>query len=169
MTASAADNVIFSFGPGESLSSWRIVNDSVMGGISRSRVESNDGIMLFTGNLSLANNGGFASTRSFVPRELSPKAKGIWVRVRGDGRAYQFRVRIDNYYDGVSYRYPFKTTDGQWTEHRLPFDEFKAVYRGRSVRGAPKLSPLEIRQVGVLLADKLEAPFRLELDWIKTY
>lgn len=43
---------------------WRIVNDGVMGGLSSSRVSVNDDKIIFSGNVSLENNGGFASLRS---------------------------------------------------------------------------------------------------------
>ncbi len=43
---------------------WMVVNDNVMGGISRSRVIINpDGYMSFNGNVSLDYGGGFASVR----------------------------------------------------------------------------------------------------------
>jgi uncharacterized surface protein with fasciclin (FAS1) repeats len=48
---------------------WRIVNDDVMGGISDSRFRIDGGKAVFTGRLSLENNGGFASVRS-PPEQL---------------------------------------------------------------------------------------------------
>ena len=46
------------------LDNWNIVNDDVMGGISTSYLSVSDGkSLIFNGNLSLENNGGFASTR----------------------------------------------------------------------------------------------------------
>ena len=49
----------------ENSSQWRVINDGVMGGLSdgRRRV-SEEGYLEFYGNLSLRNNGGFASVRS---------------------------------------------------------------------------------------------------------
>ena len=45
--------------------SWWTVNDTVMGGVSRSQwVEPIDGLPYFRGVLSLDNNGGFTSVRS---------------------------------------------------------------------------------------------------------
>ena len=56
---------LFEFAGRQALGKWQIVNDGVMGGRSSSRVEQGpDGTMNFSGVLSLANNGGFASTRS---------------------------------------------------------------------------------------------------------
>ena len=42
---------------------WKVVNDTVMGGRSSSRWTSNSSAFIFEGNLSLENNGGFASIR----------------------------------------------------------------------------------------------------------
>ena len=47
---------------------WTIVNDGVMGGRSSSDVElTGDNTALFSGFLSLENNGGFASVRGRFP------------------------------------------------------------------------------------------------------
>ena len=43
------------------IKNWNIVNDDVMGGISRSSLSMNDeNNLIFSGYLSLENNGGFA-------------------------------------------------------------------------------------------------------------
>ena len=66
---------------------WMAVNDGVMGGVSRSRPEvSSRDTLVFTGNLSLENNGGFASVRHVSePFELDQGA-GVLLRVKGDGK-----------------------------------------------------------------------------------
>ncbi len=53
---------------------WRIVNDAVMGGLSSSTVSiNNEGKILFSGNVSLDNNGGFASLRSPIDNYYQAK------------------------------------------------------------------------------------------------
>ena len=50
------------------MQNWSIVNDDVMGGISKSNLSMNDkNNLIFSGYLSLENNGGFASTLKFFP------------------------------------------------------------------------------------------------------
>ena len=44
-----------------------IVNDSVMGGVSQSGLREDPHGMFFEGQVSVENNGGFASMRSSVP------------------------------------------------------------------------------------------------------
>ena len=66
-----------------SAAGWQIVNDSVMGGISRSTLQLHeDGYALFSGTVSLENNGGFASvrTRAQAPMDLSD-FEGLSVQV----------------------------------------------------------------------------------------
>ena len=54
------------------LNNWNIVNDDVMGGVSKSYLSVNDDRnLIFDGYLSLENNGGFASSRLELPKELS--------------------------------------------------------------------------------------------------
>src|SRR5690606_39501342 len=52
----------------------------------------NEGIAVFQGTLSLENNGGFASVRSGAIEQDLGKTHGVVVRVRGDGKTYQFRI-----------------------------------------------------------------------------
>ena len=133
---------------------WRVINDGVMGGVSQSRLERTDrGTAVFAGDLSLENNGGFASVRvRLAACDLSDHA-GLEVRVRGDGRTYQLRLRHDDSFDGVAYRADMETTAGEWRTLRFPFRAVTPTFRGRTVPGAPALDPASIRQIGFLLAD----------------
>jgi hypothetical protein len=53
--------------------------------------------------LSLENNGGFASVRCLVGLTDLSEFAGLAVRVRGDGRPYQLRLRGNDRFDGVAY------------------------------------------------------------------
>ena len=66
---------------------WQTVLDGVMGGLSTGRIEAgNGGTMKFSGELSLENNGGFSQVRTSVPEGLLAGARGLLLRVKGDGR-----------------------------------------------------------------------------------
>ena len=148
---------------------WRIVNDGVMGGVSESEMMAGDSATaIFQGSVSLENNGGFASVR-MISREFNFDGyEGIELRINGDGKKYQFRIRVDNRFDGISYRHIFETKSGEWITVRLPFGEFVPTFRGRILDEDP-LSPDQIQQLGFLIADKQEGTFKLEIDWIKAY
>ena len=150
--------------------SWTIVNDGVMGGRSSSDMELTDeGTAVFSGFVSLDNNGGFASVRArFTLLDLSA-FEGVVLRVRGDGRRYDLRFRMDGGFDGVAYRAEFPTTAGEWTEVRLPFEGFQPSFRGWVPPGADPLDPSRIRQMGILIGDKKEGSFQLEIAWVRGY
>jgi len=147
---------------------WRIVNDGVMGGLSSSRITRTDrGTWIFAGDLSLENNGGFASVRcDLARRDLSDYA-GLALRVRGDGRAYRLRLRTNDRFDGVAYQAGFTTIEAEWTNVRIPFADFAPSYRGRAAPEAGPLDTAEICQLGLMIADGEQAGFSLEVMWIR--
>ena len=63
----------------------------------------------------------------------------------------------------------FDTTPGEWTEIDLPFETFQPSYRGYIPRGIGPLDVARIRQMTVLIGDKKEGQFALEIDWVKAY
>ena len=88
---------------------WVIVNDTVMGGRSKAAITLKDGSLVFSGDLSLQNNGGFASTRRIDQAISWDTGKPFEIKVLGDGRNYQFRLRTNRNVDGVAYVANFKT------------------------------------------------------------
>jgi monofunctional biosynthetic peptidoglycan transglycosylase len=152
----------------EDLSEWSVVNDGVMGGVSRGGLRLSDHETgIFAGVLSLENNGGFASVRASVGHRDLSAYTGLEIRVRGDGRTYQLRLRTDDRFDGVAYRAFFETRAGEWTTVRLPFAAFEPTFRGRTPRNASPLDPGAVHQVGFMLADKQPGAFSLEIDYVK--
>lgn len=148
---------------------WAVVNDGVMGGVSRGGLlRTDDATGLFRGELSLERNGGFASVRTRVG-PIDPDADGLEIRVRGDGRTYQLRLRTDERFDGVAYRAEFATEAGEWTTRRIPFADFEPTFRGRILDGVGPIDPVRVRQLGFLLADKTPGGFELEIDWVRTW
>jgi NADH dehydrogenase [ubiquinone] 1 alpha subcomplex assembly factor 1 len=147
--------------------SWIPINDGVMGGLSQSRIKATDnGTAVFSGIVSLENNGGFASVRAaFEAIDLSDY-NSVVVRIFGDGKRYQLRLRTDNRYDGIAYQASFETTGGAWEEIEIPFSSFLPTYRGRRPRGARPLNTGNICQIGFMITDKQNGPFRLEIKWI---
>lgn len=149
---------------------WYVVNDGVMGGVSQSSLKrTGEDTGIFAGVLSLENNGGFVSVRADIGRSDLSAFNGLEIRVRGDGRTYQLRVRIDDRFDGIAYRAYFETREGEWNTVRVPFNEFLPTFRGRILRDAPELDPSIIHQVGFLLADKKPGPFSLEIDYVRAW
>ncbi len=146
--------------------SWFIVNDGVMGGMSQSQITYTDqGTAVFSGDLSLENNGGFASTRA-VLKETVSGINAVQLRVKGDGRSYSIRFRTTERFDGPSYVANFETTRDSWETITIPLADFVLQFRGYPMRDQPALLGEDIRQVAFLISDKQEGEFQLEIDFI---
>ncbi|MBT5925334.1 MAG: hypothetical protein HOH33_01810 [Verrucomicrobia bacterium] len=168
----AKETVITDFSGSEKIQmNWRITDDRVMGGRSQGQFGiTEQGIMKFSGNLSLENNGGFSSIRSGeVNLDLSDSA-GLALKVKGDGRTYQMRLGTEARYRSwdVSFSAEFQTERNKWTEIRIPFSSFKAGFRGRSLENVA-FDPSNIQRFGILLGDKKPGTFKLEIDSLSTY
>jgi monofunctional biosynthetic peptidoglycan transglycosylase len=148
---------------------WTVVNDGVMGGRSTSTVQEDPtGTIVFAGDVSLENNGGFASVRLPIAESDLSAFGGLRLRLRGDGNRYQIRLRTDDRFDGIAYSARFRTT-GDWETVEIPYAAFEPTFRGVRPRGAPPLDPSRIRQLGFLIADEQAGPFRLEVADLSAY
>jgi NADH dehydrogenase [ubiquinone] 1 alpha subcomplex assembly factor 1 len=149
---------------------WEIINDKIMGGLSESRMSiTADNIALFDGRVSLENNGGFASMRTSIGDLFLDGFRGVAVRVRGDGKRYRLFVRTVDSPEGFSYQSSFVTQADTWLTFHLPFSGFEPFNRGIVVPHAPALPWSDIREVGLMIADKQPGSFRLEIEWVKAY
>ena len=162
--------VLYDFQQSDEVNNWLVVNDGVMGGLSQSEIVlTGSNTAVFQGTVSLENNGGFSSTRTIPQVYNLTGYDGIIVRLKGDGKKYQFRLRMDDRFDGISYRYHFNTDTNKWTTIRIPFSECVPVFRGRVQDGVEPLSANRIQQIGFLISDRQSGLFKLEIDYIKAY
>lgn len=157
--------VIFDFGTEKSLDQWYIVNDGVMGGLSKGTFSlSENGHGVFEGKISLDNNGGFSSVRHrFSPVMIEGRSKAI-IRLRGDGKDYQFRVKASNR-DYHSYVYQFSTS-GDWEEIVIPLEEMYPSFRGRRI-SMDNFSSESFEELTFLIGNKKRETFKLEIDRIE--
>ena len=150
----------------DSVAAWHAIGDAVMGGVSAGQMTYDPrGHAVFSGEVSLANHGGFASVRSPLPSSGCTHASAYLLTVRGDGKRYKFCVRTGSgsEFDGVDYQQPFAPPDGEWATVRLSTADFVPTRRGRFVDNAAALEPARTRQVGFVIADRQAGAFRLEI------
>jgi len=159
--------MLLNFSDGDLASNWEPINDVVMGGASVSCIESSGGgTLVFSGELSLAHGGGFASIRQRSILKSVVDSSSLLLRVRGDGRSYNLRLLTMDSPGEHSYLSSFRTSMGQWTEHRFVPEDFAAKLRGHPAPHAPPLRFQDITGFAFLLADRQEGKFQLELGWI---
>ena len=144
------------------VAAWTTVNDPVMGGRSASTATFGDGGLVFSGNISLDNNGGFASARGPVDPEIGRRAAGatsLGVQALGDGKTYVLKVETGQPW---SYIQRFSTEAGVRRTYDLPVGAFQSVGRFLDpVPAVPPLDPSTISRVAIYILDKQEGPFQL--------
>lgn len=163
-TSTPAVPPLFDFTTPGDVDGWRAVNDTVMGGVSSGELGWSDGMLVFTGELSLDNGGGFASMRSarIEPEEAAEWARrpGPRIEADGDGRAWTVEVRTDD--DDGGWVSTLQTSADGLTEVELPWASFSAVTRFLDPRPtAEPLDPARVVTVAFYLVDGVEGPFRL--------
>ncbi len=133
---------------------WGVLDDVVMGGASTSSLQLQDETALFSGTVTTANSGGFASvrTRNFEPPLDLSNHTGIELQVKGDGQRYKFLMRDEDSWDSVAYAYSFDTTADQWKTVQIPFTEMTAVFRAKTVPDASPINQKQIRSLQLMLS-----------------
>ena len=156
------------FDTAQAVADWRAIDDRVMGGVSRSALRfSAEGHATFKGNVSLEQNGGFASVRSRLGLQGVPGATDCVIEVRGDGKHYKLCLFIVDAFDATSYQAELCPPAYDWGVIRLPLAGFSASLRGRPVLHAPPLSSASIRQVGLMIAGRQAGRFALDIRAIR--
>jgi NADH dehydrogenase [ubiquinone] 1 alpha subcomplex assembly factor 1 len=149
---------------------WRIVNDDVMGGISSSIVfVTEDDKITFSGNVSLENNGGFASLRSQLKNYNFENFSGIEIKLKGDGKHYSISMKETTYFNGYFYTNLFETKKEEWIVAQIPFNQFKLYYFGKDTNSSKKIPLDNIKEISLLIGDKQEGEFKAEIDYIMLY
>jgi len=142
-----------------------VITDEIMGGSSNAYFEQRERSLVFSGEVSLQNNGGFAS--GYIPVDIEDISgnHAFKIRVHGDGRQYGFSVKSDLTIQAV-HRFYFDTYR-QWQEISIYFDQFSPYHRGSARPDRYGINLKKIQSVGFMLADKKDGPFELLIDWIK--
>ena len=90
----ASYTTLFDFTTDANMDRWAVINDGVMGGLSKGKLEvTTEGHGRFSGTVSLENYGGFTSIRCAVADIAVNEGSKIQLRIKGDGKDYQFRVK----------------------------------------------------------------------------
>ena len=161
--SSAPSSALIEFGAGEP--TWYLCNDAVMGGVSSSRLRVNGGVLRFSGQVRLENNGGFSGIRSNPSRYDLSGVSSMVLRVRGDGRRYALQLGTSTT-SGVTYRNEFDTVAGQWTEIKIPLGSLRPTRSGERVQG-PALDARQVAFFGLVIGNGRAERFLLEVDWIR--
>ena len=147
--------------------SWFIVNDNVMGGKSSGGPTFADSAMTFEGQIN-TDGGGFSSVRVDLSSAVLNGFTELVVRARTDGRAYKL-ILEDNLQSRdrrVSQQGDLSFTDStDWQTATVAFADLQPKIFGRAVE-TEAFRPDLASQLGIMISDGVDGPFRIEIDWI---
>lgn len=156
---------LYNFNSNSNSRDWYIVDDVVMGGRSNGDFKiTDDGHGLFSGSVSLENNGGFSSVRHRFSTKDVASYSGFILRIKGDGKSYQFRAKTSSR-DYASYIYEFETTS-DWMTIEIPFSEMYPSFRGRRLN-QPNFEGNYLSEIAFLIGNKKSQDFELLIDKIE--
>ncbi|MFN1836052.1 CIA30 family protein [Balneola sp. MJW-20] len=163
-TLSMNTQVLFDFNNDDAANQWQIEDDVVMGGRSSGNFSLSDqGYGIFEGEVSLENNGGFSSLQNRHDPISVNKDSKIRLRVKGDGKRYQFRVKRSRR-DYQSYITYFDT-NGEWQEIEIALSDMYPNYRGNRLDG-PNFNHDYFEVTRFFIGNKKPQSFRLLIDEI---
>jgi hypothetical protein len=133
---------------------WGSLDDGVMGGVSASQVQWHEQGLWFGGQVSTANNGGFASirTRNIDPPLNLGQWQGTVLSAQGDGQRYKWILRDTPGWDSLAYCRSFDTDAESPVTVRTLFREMVATRRARMVPDASLLNPAQIYSMQLMLS-----------------
>ncbi|MDF9794849.1 NADH dehydrogenase [ubiquinone] 1 alpha subcomplex assembly factor 1 [Catalinimonas alkaloidigena] len=162
------DNDFFFLSNPQYQADWKCINDTIMGGISKSTAYQNHNNHLeWSGELSLKNNGGFASVRYEILPTINLQAyQGLSIVIIGDNKSYKLNLANQLTPKSPRFQARFHSCTTEQIVH-IPFLELEASIRGRKVEES--FDPSRISMVGFLISEQQEGPFHLTVKSIKPY
>ena len=148
---------------------WVLLSDNVMGGITKSTIEYSNDAVLLTGDISLANYGGFASIKTKYQRFDLSNYNGIKIRYRSANQKFVFTLEDNKYWAKPYYKNAFSSNKNDtWEEAIIYFKDFKEMIIGQPTGNVMPLESLKKTvRLGIMTAEKKEGPFSLEVDYIE--
>ena len=111
----------------------------------------------------MENYGGFSSIRLRQKEIDVASYKYITLKVFGDNKFYQLRIK-SRYYDRHVYAKEFYA-ENEWQVIKIPIKEMKPKFRGRNLR-MKNFNSDSIVEFGILIGNKVNEDFKLLIDYI---
>lgn len=159
------NDLLFNFTKSKTITNWVIIDDGVMGGLSKGNIKLNkNGNGVFSGTISTDNNGGFSLLKHQFNIKKVQNYKRIALRVKGDKKSYQFRIKSSkqDYYSFVA----MFSTSGAWETIVFSFNDFEPQFRGRFL-DKPNYDGETMEEIAFLIGNKTNEEFQLEIKSIK--
>lgn len=162
-TAMSTENKHIDFGS-SMVEPWRAINDGVMGGLSEGEIAWKDTVMLWSGQTSLENNGGFASIRGpWEHHDLRAMNRAI-IRCRGNGGPFKMTLETSQRW-WMPYAYTSFNPNDDWQDVVIDVEDFSwsQAQMGDLRNVAPSQELGDVLRIGLMKYDGTAQPFELEV------
>ncbi|MBL4793767.1 MAG: CIA30 family protein [Alteriqipengyuania sp.] len=157
------------FGDPDEFARWEVVNDGVMGGLSKGHIAQVGDALSFTGTIN-TDGGGFTSLRRELSEGAMAGARTLRIIYSGDARTYKVTLRSDARERGrrIAYRAPLtpEENSGEWSVAVIDLARLETSLFGRQV-DAPAFATEEAHSVGLIIADGVDGDFAMQLKRIE--
>ena len=148
---------------------WEVINDGVMGGLSKGHIEQAGDALSFTGTVN-TNGGGFTSLRRKVPENTMAGARRLRITYAADARTYEVTLRSNARERGrrIAYRAALTPGEsaGEWSVAVIDLAKLETSLFGQQV-DAPAFAAHEAHSVGLIIADGIDGDFAMRLSRIE--
>lgn len=162
------------------------INDTVMGGSSRSVFIVGPDYGKFSGYVTTERNGGFASMK-LVPQDprllkaVLKDSSSLELSVKNlEGENFRFKLQVstERVTNGITWQSDFDlSVSSDFATIHAPFSTFSPTQRGRVVGKRGQLNPVQIESIGLMLSKLNDdgtvnnsfkiGPFALAIRWIR--
>jgi len=154
------------FGRSHDTPAWRVIDDGVMGGLSRGKIQLRENSLFFSGRVSLANNGGFSSIRGPYGKWDLSDYRRVTLRVRGNAR-FSLQLETSEYWYQPNFKQYFEAKE-DWQVIELELRSFSPYRIGTKIReGMSQAERAQVLRLGITTAEKKAHEFELEIDYLK--
>lgn len=146
---------------------WAVTLDGVMGGLSSGRVDFDDSVMTFTGEI-VTDGGGFSLLRTPLGFDTFVPGTFLLVRARVDGRGYEmvFKDGLEGRRRQLFHEAQMPLVDsGDWQEVAVALSGLPSTSNGRPVDAEPFDKDVAT-EMGIILKDGVDGAFQIAIDWI---
>ncbi|MEM6361858.1 MAG: CIA30 family protein [Bacteroidota bacterium] len=156
-----------SFKKSTDISDWKITNDGVMGGLSKGAIKTTDSGILFFGEVSLKNFGGFTSYKSaFKEYDLS-QYKKVEIKYRSTGSDMAMQLETSKQFFSPYFKVNLPVSK-DWIVRSIDLTKFNQYQMGEST--GSKIQGRDLKRVvriGFITNEKKEGPFQFEVEFIR--
>ncbi|XP_013917579.1 PREDICTED: complex I intermediate-associated protein 30, mitochondrial [Thamnophis sirtalis] len=182
--------VVWEFRSEEDINKWVLGSDTAIGGKSEISIKldknkqyasvsgnlnttvPHDGVTKYSGYCAMISKPEMLAFNRTKVHDWS-NFNSLCLRVRGDGRPWMLNIN-PNKFDPTSVKdsynyFIFPRGGPYWEEIEVPFSKFFFTSHGRIQDGQYAIWPDRISTLGLTLADKVDGPFQLDIDFIGLY